>query len=228
VTQSLKGNRLRTAFFALVCAAAFAGQSRADTVLYSTDGTATPSWNNNFYYERVDNVYPVGEEIAYRFQLAQSGTLSEVSAPVASWLAPQPMYFDIYSDAGGSFPEPGTLLDSISATATSSSAGIFSGTSSVNPVLTAGNFYWMSIRLPTDAQAAVAWLDAASGFQTTAEYYYGNVADTGGYTTRAIGAFALLGDSSGDQAAAPEPSTLWLLTPPALAGLLLRRRNPVS
>jgi hypothetical protein len=134
-------------------------------------------------------------------------TLTEIDAPFFNQGWPGMFNLELHADNGSG--EIGALLESFQNVGPATTAGgIFSVYSSLHPLLTAGNTYWL-IATPADTSTAVYWNEnSIPSYGTTYQDINGSV----GYSTNSLlPTFRVLGAS-----AVPEPSSLLL----GLAGLV--------
>jgi len=173
-------------------------------VIFSTDGTAAPGSTGCCAI-----TLATGHLVEIQFTAAATGQLGSLVVAIQS---PGNVVenFDILA---GNMGTPGALLDSLPISLTTSpSPTLFTGLSTLHPVLTAGTLYWISPEAPGNLQTG--WDQAVP---TTNLLLFFNDAPFLG--PQPAPAFALL--------ATPEPST-WTLLGIGLCGLLLVRRKLFS
>ena len=141
------------------------------------------------------------------FTAGFTATMSEIDAPFFNQGWPGIFNLELHADNGSG--EIGALLELFQNVGPATPAGgIFSVQSSLHPLLTAGNTYWL-IATPADTSTAVYWNEnSIPSYGTTYQDQNGSV----NYATNSLlPAFRVLGAS-----AVPEPSSLLL----GLAGLV--------
>lgn len=177
---------------------AMPGAARAGSILFSTDGTATPGFNSGPGY----GSYGGSNSTAAEFVAASSGILSMID--VAAGTIGNGSYdetFELRDNNGGL---PGTVIDTIKVALTDS-VGMATGNSSLNPMLTAGQTYWLEATEPSIA--LVGWNLANPGVTGTVRAGVSN--DSAWETTCPpcngdLPSFSLIAAST---AATPEPGT---------------------
>lgn len=159
--------------------------SASASIIYSSDGTATPGFTNTAGFGG-----PFAPNVAMRFVASTSGVLSTITVPLSMVAPNSSVVFQLLADMGGA---PGVVLDSFTFTVPGSPT-LLTANSTSHPLLTAGAAYW--IESGWTMQQRVLWFDAnpvASGTVWSS---------TGGVETdQALAAFAL---QSATQV--PEPS----------------------
>ena len=204
-------------FSAFVCAA---HHCQASTVLFSTDGTATPGFNASGALSLSLNHL---EEI--QFSATTTGTIG--SLVIAAETDPATTQaFDILTDNAGT---PGTLIDIISIVVPGGNIPAeISGNSTMNGALIAGNIYWIS---PEAQTGNVSWIVASPPVNLLQFFnnqpFFG-VQPAGAFALVSSasvpepGSIALIGGQSGS--ASDREATSFTLTPLRRCGMLLERR----
>src|ERR1035438_10454736 len=118
--------------------------ARASTVLYSTDGSSTPSF---FAGSGSTSSGPLS--FAMQFTPTITGILSSITLPVSGSATSDKVFITTNGSNG-----PGATLDTISITVSSTNTEQ-SGNSVNNPLLTSGTLYWIEVTAP--ASGNVTW-----------------------------------------------------------------------
>lgn len=189
---------MKDTFALAFCVFAMVSVAPASVIIYSTDGTNTPGYRTNSMWGAGAGYNP---SIDMQFTAGATASLSSITVA-----ASYPGFTTMFKPATDNAGAPGSILDTISIVGTGA-AGEHTGSSTNNPVLTAGTAYWLEMVPPSGGTAY--WFVSVPGVS-------GNVSDGNGtfFTNGGLGAFALEG--------APEPGTMMLLAT-GIVGLVGRK-----
>lgn len=207
----------------LFCVFVTSASARAG-VIVSTYNSTPPGYIGDAY--QLSNVPSFSQDIPWAMQfLVPTGPSFEFTGFTAAFSVTAPVIVDftLLSDAAGT---PGTAIETISLALSSSTPGIVTGISALDPTLTGGTSYWLGASLESAANAA--WYTPAHlGTKST-----GLVADRNlpSFPNWSAGpgveaAFEIDGNQIG--ASTPEPATV-AITLAGLGWMILGRRRRVS
>lgn len=209
----------RTAGCSKQCAIILAGLvlaslAEAGTILYSTDGTATPGYDSGAGY----GSYAGSNSTAALFTASASGTLDDIVVAASSvGNGTFAESIELRQDNSGT---PGTVIDTFSVTFPNSPA-LVTGTSTSNPSIVSGQSYWLEEAIPPSAVAA--WFVASPAVSGTVRASTTNDGPWQATCPQCNGdlpAFALIAQT----ATVPEPSTVELSLGALLLMMAMRMR----
>jgi len=188
------------------------------SILFSSDGSATPSFNTGTGY----GSYASANSTAAMFQAASSGVLTDlVVANDSVGNGSFPEVLELRQDNAG---VPGVVIDTFTVTL-ANSAGLVTAASSTHPSLVAGQTYWLEDTIPP--MALVAWRlsnPAVPGTVLASRSNDGPWQSTCPDCDGTLPAFALIGAT----AEVPEPMTMELSLSALVALLITQRRRRAS
>lgn len=171
----MRKRSLRVILLLMVFTMSAAVSAQAD-VIYNTFGPGDSYGSNFWYFTAYDgfyqgappqNDYDEAYAVGFVFTVsAQNYLLDSISLP--AWNDHSEIYVQVRADATG---QPGTVLDTFSLFGAPGVDSIFTGSSSVQPLLTAYSSYWLVAFAPENAD--VLWY-AESSDQVN-EYQLGTV-----------------------------------------------------
>ena len=204
----------------LICAALYTGRLGTAAIIVSTFSGTPPGYVNDAYQASrftvpgPPGVPPSGSDWAMSLTVpvASDYFLSGISVPLFSNTGTSLADFTIASaDASGA---PGTPLELIQLSVSSPTPVIYTGNSTLHPLLTKGTTYWLELSAH-NVGTTVTW-NAAAGLQSgiAAGRVAGRLFTAGSFlpwsvTTRTQAAFSVSGTPT--TAAVPEPATADLL-----------------
>ncbi len=186
----------------------------AGTIVY-TDFGAGQAYDNSAGW----NVGQ-GSSVAAGFDPSSSGTLLQVDVAIENLGAVDPLSIMLETDSGGT--PSGTVLDSWTAsTGSITGPAVYTFTSTLNPILTAGTEYWLVLS-SSDPNEYWAWMENSIGTEGK-DYNPG-----GGWNIQPDLVTPVFDIETGTPASGPsgtpEPATLGL-TALGCLGILASRRN---
>jgi hypothetical protein len=193
---------LRYVLPALITPAAF-----CTSVLYSTDGSATPGFTPGLFWTASSSLSGTIVSVEMQFTSMLTDTMDSIVIPLSGSLGD--VTFAIRMDVGG---VAGIQFDTFTFHGVTSSPQLLTAASTNHAQLTTGTVYWLELEapIPVVQTQSVNWYYAVPAVNGTVEVENPVPAVL---TNQSLSAFAVLGASS-----VPEPSTL-LLTGLALAVL---------